>query len=138
MSRKPRTVIQKRIRRSANMSLLLKVISTACLLGLFAVAIYRIDPRYVYLALLPALSLWLLDAYWMRREQLYRQLYGELNAQRRSRRRTRWTFSINDEIAKFVRTPLIEFCLQKSLIVFHGAVLIAILIVSVFTLLKQL
>lgn len=138
MSRKPRTVIKKRIRRSANVSLLLKIISTVCLLGLFAIAIYRIDPRYVYLALIPALSLWLLDAYWVRREQLYRQLYGELNAQRKSRRRTRWTFSINDEIAKLTSSPLIEFCLQRSLIIFHGAVLIAILVVSVFTLVKQL
>lgn len=132
MSRKHRVIIKKRIRRSANTSLLLKVISTASLLGLFALATFRMDPRYVYLALVPALLLWLLDAYSVQREQLYRQLHKTLVSQRKSRRRTRWTFSIKDEIAKMNHPVWFKYCSQKPLLIFHGTVLTAILIVSFF------
>lgn len=138
MSKKHQVIVKKRIIRSANISLLLKVISTASLLGLFALASFKMDPRYVYLALVPALLLWFLDAYWTQREQLYRQLHKTLASQRKSRRRTRWTFSIRDEIAKMSHPVWFKYCLEKPLLVFHGTVLTAILVVSFFVTLKRL
>jgi hypothetical protein len=67
--------VQAVIARQAGNSFLLKGWSITVAVALFAFAAKDSDPRFAILALFPALAFWSLDAYYLRQERLYRELY---------------------------------------------------------------
>ena len=67
--------IQAIVARQANNSFLLKGWSITVAVALFAFAAKDTDPRFAVLALFPAMAFWALDAYYLRQERLFRELY---------------------------------------------------------------
>jgi hypothetical protein len=70
--------VQAVIARQAGNSFLLKGWSITVAVALFAFAAKDTDPRFAILALFPALAFWALDAYYLRQERLYRELYDHV------------------------------------------------------------
>lgn len=67
--------IQNAITRMSNNSFILKGWAVTIVSLLFALAMNNSDKRFVILAILPTLVFWGLDAYYLRREKLFRELY---------------------------------------------------------------
>lgn len=68
------------INRLAGNSFLLKGWSITLAAGLFALASRDSNPDVAAVALLPSLSFWGLDAYYLRQERLFRALYQDIVA----------------------------------------------------------
>jgi hypothetical protein len=68
-------LIQTVINRLANNSFLLKGWSITLTAGLLGLAAKEADRRFAIVAYLPLIVFWLLDAYYLRQERLYRRLY---------------------------------------------------------------
>lgn len=71
-------LIQAVIARMANNSFLLKGWSITLVAALFALAEKDSNINFAVLALFPALSFWGLDAFYLRQERLFRQLYADI------------------------------------------------------------
>lgn len=70
--------IQNVITRMASNSFLLKGWTVTLVAALFALAAQNSNPDFIYLAVFPIISFWILDAYYLRQERLYRALYNDI------------------------------------------------------------
>lgn len=70
--------IQTIIARMAGNSFLLKGWTVTLAAALFALAAKESNGAFALLAVIPALSFWGLDAYYLRQERLFRKLYDDL------------------------------------------------------------
>lgn len=70
--------VQSVVARMANNSFLVKGWSITVVLGATLLAGDRGDPGLALLGLLPAISFWGLDAYYLRQERLFRRLHDEV------------------------------------------------------------
>ncbi|WP_045521366.1 hypothetical protein [Neobacillus niacini] len=69
-------MLQNTISRMANNSFLLKGWTVTLVVGLFAFAnVEEMESKFIILALLPTLSFWLLDGFFLHQEWLFRTLY---------------------------------------------------------------
>ena len=66
------------VNRMAGNSFLLKGWSVTAATALIALAAQNKNPGFASVAFLPVLGFWGLDAYYLRRERLYRRLYDEI------------------------------------------------------------
>ncbi len=71
-------LVQGVVTRMAANSFLLKGWTVTLTAALFALAAKDSNATFAVIALLPALSFWGLDAYYLRQERLFRKLYDEL------------------------------------------------------------
>ncbi len=71
-------MIQAVVNRMASNSFLLKGWSVTLVSALLALAAANSDRRFVFVAVLPLLMFWLLDAYFLRQERLFRKLYDKV------------------------------------------------------------
>lgn len=122
--------IQNAIGRMAGNSFLLKGWSVTLVAGLFALAAGGGKWVYAALGLLPSLSFWGLDAYYLRQERLFRKLYdavrrGTLDAER---------FSMNTaphagEVPGWASTAF-----SKSILPLHAVVVLTVIVVTIILL----
>lgn len=97
---------------------------------MFALAAADTNPAFVYLAYFPALAFWLLDGYFLRQERLFRKLYDKVRVIKDP---DDIDFSMDtSEVAGEVKSWL-KVCVSKTLRIFHGTVVGAIIIVTVIT-----
>ncbi len=68
-------MVQAVITRMATNSFLIKGWSVTLVAALFALAASGTNPLFVYLAFFPAFMFWALDAYFLRQELLFRELW---------------------------------------------------------------
>ncbi|QDS89510.1 hypothetical protein EC9_37100 [Rosistilla ulvae] len=71
-------MIQSVISRMAGNSALLKGWAVTLIAATFALAAKDADIRYVLIAYIPAVAFWILDAYYLRQERLFRDLYNHV------------------------------------------------------------
>ena len=121
-------LIQGVINRMAGNSFHLKGWSVVLVSALFALAGSDKNVYFVYLAFLPAVAFWVLDGYFLWQERMYRKLYDAVRAETEEAS----DFSMNayeykDEVASWPVT-----CFSTTLLIFHGVVLAAIVIVMLF------
>lgn len=120
-------LIQAIVGRMAGNSFLLKGWSVTIAAALFALAAKDSNPRLAWIALLPGLAFWGLDAYYLRQERLYRCLYNAV----------RTSTGINDpftldasgfeeNIPCWFRTTL-----AVSIVGVHGVVVLAVMLVLI-------
>ncbi|WHY03393.1 hypothetical protein [Neobacillus sp. DY30] len=70
-------MLQNIICRMANNSFLLKGWTVTLVVGLFAFAnVKEMEPKFMILALLPTISFWILDGFFLHQEWLFRALYN--------------------------------------------------------------
>jgi hypothetical protein len=75
--RKHLDMLQAVITRLAGNSFILKGWSATLVTGLFALSAKETNAWYLAVALLPAVTFWLLDTYYLRQERLFRRLFED-------------------------------------------------------------
>jgi len=125
-------MIQGIINRMASNSFLLKSWSVVLVSALFVLSAKEANTSFIYLAFFPALSCWELDGYFLWKERLFRELYDKV----RKMDESEIDFSMNTSaISKKVK-PWICITFSKTLRIFHGTILGAIVIVVLLTMLQ--
>jgi hypothetical protein len=118
-------MIQAIISRMSINSFLLKGWSVGLVSALFALSAAQTKTEFVYLAYFPAISFWILDGYFLRHEKLFRALYDRV----RNVGEAHIDFSMDTRgIADGVK-PWAAVIFSKTLLIFHGTVILAIVIV---------
>ncbi|MGA7979894.1 MAG: hypothetical protein WCA32_06665 [Chromatiaceae bacterium] len=115
------TLVQGVINRLAGNSFALKGWSVTLVSALLALAARDADTRLVAVALLPALTFWGLDGYFLAQERLFRGLYDKLIDPGRQIP----AFSMRTE--KFTAALWSNATFSLTLVPFHGTVVAAIL-----------
>ena len=120
-------LVQGVINRMASNSFLLKGWSVTLVAGLFALAASGGNWAYSVLGLLPSLSFWWLDAYYLQRERLFRRLH---DAVRRGDLESN-LYSMNT--AKYAADvpSLVSTAFSKSVLALHGVVVATVVIVTI-------
>lgn len=115
---------QEIITRMAHNSFLVKGWSITLIVALFAISVKDDDRSYAIVALLPAVMFWLLDAFFLKQERLFRHLY-QLIAENEIKSET---FSLDTKLVK-QHISYIRVVLSKTLILFHGCLLATVFFV---------
>lgn len=120
-------LIQAAINRMAGNSFLIKgwcITLVSALLGLVA---KDNDKKFIVVVFFPALMFWLLDAYFLRQERLFRQKYKEI---------TKSTDEFSDfsmDVSTIERQvdSWVRVAFSKTLFLFYGSMFSSILIISI-------
>ncbi len=115
--------VQAVITRMANNSFLLKGWTVTLSTALFALAVNQSKSIFATLALLPALSFWGLDAFYLRRERLYRKLYEDLCNTADHSHKSIERFSLSTARYNTVTPGWFRTLWTPSVILLHGAVI---------------
>jgi hypothetical protein len=124
-------MIQGIVNRLSQNSFLLKGWSVILVSALFALAASNLKILFVYLAYFPATAFWILDGYFLWQERLFRALYDNV----RNLRDEEIDFSMDTSIVKNRVAPWIKVIFSKTLLIFHGTILGAIIVVMLIALL---
>src|SRR5262245_26681324 len=117
-------LLQGVINRMSNNSFLLKSWSIVLVSGLFALAAKDANPRFAMIAYLPAIAFWGLDGYFLCQERRFRGLYDQL---RQSQETT--DYSMNTGAVHDTSCTWWSAVRSLTLSVFHGAILLTIIVV---------
>jgi hypothetical protein len=118
-------MIQGIVNRLSTDSFLLKGWTVVLVSALFALAGGQGKPYFVYLAYFPAIAFWVLDAYFLWQERLFRALYDHV----RKLKEEDIDFSMDTSTVGSRVKPWSNVILSKTLLIFHGTVLGSIIIV---------
>jgi hypothetical protein len=124
-------LIQGVINRLSTNSFLLKGWSVVLVSALFALSAPESRAAFVYLAYIPVFVLWGLDGYFLWQERLYRALYDHV----RSQPDAEIDFSM--DTSSFRGTSAggwVEAVLSRTLVAFHGVLIVAVVVVMLLTL----
>ena len=118
-------MIQAIVNRMSVNSFLLKGWSVVLISALFALAAANSQALFVYLAYFPAIAFWMLDAYFLRQERLFRKLYDRV----RRLPETDVDFAMDTSVVDGEVTAWSAVVFSKTLLLFHGTVFGSIVIV---------
>ena len=118
--------VQGVVNRLSTNSFLLKGWTVVLVSALFALSAKDANARFVLLAYVPALAFWALDAYFLALERNYRILYDQV----RSLDVKEIDFSMNVQVDNGVLDWGLAF-FSKTLLVFRGAIMLAVTVVLV-------
>ena len=118
-------MIQAVVNRMSVNSFLLKGWSVVLISALFALAAGDSQALFVYIAYFPAIAFWMLDAYFLRQERLFRKLYDRV----RHFAETDVDFSMDTSVVDGEVAAWSASVFSKTLLLFHGTVFGSIVIV---------
>ena len=119
-------MLQNVISRMAGNSFLLKGWSVVMVSALFALAASNPKIHFVYLAYFPSIVFWILDGYFLWQERLFRKLYDKVRiASDTDIDFSMNTSSVTNEVSSWIGTMF-----SKTLLIFHGAIIATIIIVT--------
>jgi hypothetical protein len=112
-------IIQSIINRMANNSFLIKGWTITLVVGSL---LLKSEPRMAWIAIIPIIGFWGLDAYFLRQERLYRKLYAWVIENRLSRN----DYLLSMDTIRFKDTvdSSIRMMFSKTLFMFYGAILV--------------
>lgn len=110
-------MLQQTITRMANNSFLIKGWSITLISALLAFATKDKISIMAWVALLPWLTFWVLDGYFLHQERLFRQLFDRY---RKEAHDTPTDFSMNTQVVREAVAPVQQVIFSKTLIIFHG------------------
>ena len=124
-------MIQGVINRLSRNSFLLKGWNVTLFSALIALSTHKSDINLVYFAWIPIIILWSLDAFFLRQEKLFRKLYDLV----REVPEDKIDFSMDtDQIMGNDRPKRWKAFLSKTLIPFHGPLLLTIIAILIYRL----
>lgn len=118
-------MIQGIVNRLSHNSFLLKGWTVVLVSALFALAAKDKNMLFIYLAYFPCISFWCLDAYFLWQERLFRALYDHV----RTMKEDDIDYSMNVKHAEIINITWSKAFLSKTLLLFHGVILISIIII---------
>ena len=119
--------IQGTVNRLSTNSFLLKGWSVVLISALFVLSGSETDPKFTWLAFLPAIVFWGLDGYFLWQERLYRRLYDHV----REKNADDIDFSMDTRDFFGEVGGWLKAVLSKTLIPFHGVLVVAIIVVMI-------
>lgn len=120
-------LIQAAIIRMAGNSFLIKGWCITLVSALLGLAAKDNDKKFIIVVLFPVLMFWLLDAYFLRQERLFRQKYKEI-----TKSTDEFTdFSMDISTMERQVDSWLRVAFSKTLFLFYGSMLSAILIISI-------
>lgn len=126
-------MIQGIVNRLAKCSFLLKGWSVILVSALFALSAKDARVYFIYLAYFPAFAFWVLDGYYLWQERLFRALYDRV----RGMEETDIDFSMDTTVVQNDVAPRFEVTYSKTLRLFHGTVVLTIIIVMVLVIILR-
>ncbi|MFZ4699509.1 MAG: hypothetical protein ACOYMG_05625 [Candidatus Methylumidiphilus sp.] len=124
-------MIQGVINRMASNSFLIKGWSVTLVAALFALAAKDAKLAFVYLAYFPVCIFWILDGFFLHQERLFRKLYDGVRVLEESA----IDFSMDTRKAVAETPSWGATIFSKTLVIFHGTILGAVLAVMAILLL---
>ena len=121
-------LIQAVIARMANHSFLLKGWTVTLAAALIALAAKESSRTYAIVALGPALVFWGLDAYYLRRERLFRALYDDVRADLEVARSGVSPFSMSTVRYENLVAAWPQTLRAATVLWLHGSVVVAVII----------
>ncbi|MFZ4525568.1 MAG: hypothetical protein ACOYOE_08495 [Chlorobium sp.] len=122
--------IQGVINRMGANSFLLKGWSITLVAAVFALSSKDADQRFVLLAYFPVIVFWVLDAYFLHQERLFRKLYEKVAADLISSEK----FVLNTSIVRDEVASVSKVFFSNTLLLFHGLI-VGIVSIVIFALL---
>ena len=117
--------LQLALNRMASNSFILKGWNITLIVGLFALSLKDLSSSYLYLAILPALAFWGLDAYYLRQERLFRALY---NSVRKTKRKDIDPYSFDTKSVSGNVRNWFYTMFSPTVLLLHGSVILFITI----------
>ncbi len=118
-------MIQGVVNRLSQNSFLLKGWSVVLVSALFALAGGDRKIYFIYLAYFPAIAFWLLDAYFLLQERLFRALYDHV----RVLKEEEIDFAMDTSRVKSRVKPWQDVIFSMTLVCFHGTVILSVVVV---------
>lgn len=127
-------MIQAIVVRMASNSFVLKGWSITIVSALLALDATATKVNFVYIAYLPALALWILDAYFLSQERYFRRLYDKVRAQLVSPESAEPIELFSMVAPKFAKPGDHWFPVMwsRTLLIFHGMIVLFITIVVIY------
>lgn len=127
-------MIQAIVVRMANNSFMLKGWSITIVSALLALDATATNVNFVYIAYLPALTFWILDAYFLSQERYFRRLYDKVRAQLVSPDSAEPIEPFSMVAPKFAKPGDHWFPVMwsRTLLIFHGMILLFITVVVIY------
>jgi len=121
--------IQNTINRMASNSFILKGWSVTLVTGIIALSLTTSTTRFIYLAFIPTLAFWGLDAYYLRQEKLFRELYDYVRVKEIKNIEP---FSLNTLIVKDKVGSWLSICFSKCVVYLHLMILLILIVLSIW------
>ncbi len=122
-------LIQGVISRMAHNSFLLKGWSVVLVSALFALSARDANRAFILLAYFPAAIFWLLDAYFLWQERLFRRLYDDVR--QKDADDVEFSMDTSSVSGQTWDTTWHGALLSKTLLVFHAGILVTIVVVLI-------
>jgi hypothetical protein len=120
-------IIQGVINRMAQVSFVLKGWNVTLVVAILGFAAKSADVSLSLFALLPAVAFWGLDAYYLRQEKLFRELYARVIG---SKGEEIPKFSMDTSICNASVPTWWRMLFNPTIIALHGSVIVIIIIIS--------
>lgn len=121
--------IQNIITRMANNSFLLKGWTVTIVAALFALAAQNSNSKFVVLAFFPVVTFWILDAYYLWQERLFRALYNDIRIKTKDCIQHEGSFTLDATFYEGKVQSWLTTAISKTLIIFYGVMVTTIIIV---------
>ena len=121
--------IQNIINRMSNNSFLLKGWTVTLVAALFALAAQNSNSKFVILAFFPVVVFWILDAFYLWQERLFRALYNDIRNKTQDSIQSEEPFTLDTTSYKGEVQSWAKTVVSKTLVIFYGIMIITIFIV---------
>ena len=127
-------MIQNTIVRMASNSFMLKGWSIIIISAVLALDASNLASSFIYIAYLPALSFWVLDAYFLSQERYFRRLYDKVRGELTSPDQSSSIEPFSMNAPKFAKAGdhWLPTIWSPTLLIFHGTVVVLVTIVMLF------
>lgn len=120
-------IIQATITRMASNSFFIKGWCITLVAAILALASQGSNQKIIFVSYLPIIMFWLLDAYFLRQERLFRKLYDKIrNADENSIDFSMSTAEFTKEIASWIGVAF-----SQTLLLFYGIVLLLVVVITI-------
>lgn len=126
-------MIQGVINRLASNSFAMKGWSVTLVSALIAVAVDKSDGRFALAALIPSTIFWILDAYFLWQERLFRSLFDAVRLGQKSKPEEFFTMDTSlysQTTPSWIRTAFFIGKKPNTILCFHGTVMLSALIAA--------
>lgn len=117
-------LIQNVINRMASNSFLVKGWCITLVSAVFVLSGKDVNTMFIAVAFFPLIMFWMLDAYFLRQERLFRKLYDKV----RTINETDIDFSMNPAPFTAEVASWLQVAFSQTLLLFYGAVVLAIVL----------
>jgi hypothetical protein len=124
--RKHLELIQNVINRMAANSFFLKGWTVTLVSAIFVLSQKDTDGAYILVAILPIVTFWILDGFFLRQERLFRKLYDQV----RTLSEDQIDFSMNTSDFNSSVQNWLLVTISRTLILFYGGILVAVVIAA--------